>query len=118
MPRTSSNWTIDGMHPAEYAQQWGCGTRDGMRFYNCAAQCPRTGGVMSNPDWDSDDWRKLEEVARAQARAVSRAVRSGAERKRTGWTRKDADNLARLADWAVYMAHRAASTSPWVAPTV
>lgn len=118
MPRTSANWKIDGMHPAEYANLWGSGTRDGMRFYNCAAQCPRTGGVCSNPDWERADWLALEEVARTQARAVSRAVRSGAERKRTGWTVDDARNLSRLADWAVYMAYRDSSTSPWLSRTV
>jgi hypothetical protein len=116
MQRTSAIWAIDGMHPAEYAAQWGYGNHgEGAMFYNCCAQCPVTGGVCSNPDWDREDWLEFEKLARERAAGVSRAVRSG---KGSGWTMDDANNLSRLADWAVYMAHRDSSTSPWLKRTV
>lgn len=103
MPRTANNWKIDGLHPAEYAQQWGSGTRDGARFYNCADVDRYTGETCSNPDWDSEDWRAFAQTAREYARA------------RTG---EDSENLARLAEWGEYMAGRADSSLPWLNRTV
>lgn len=114
MPRTVDRWKIDGLHPAEYANLWGSGTRDGMRFYNCASMNRYTGAVESNPDWDRSDWEALASAARDQSRAVAREVRTAKGRNRTGWTYADCANLDKLADWAVCMANRADSTSPWV----
>ena len=118
MPRTANTWKIDGLHPAEYAAQWGSGTRDGMRFYNCSDQCPRTGGVTSNPDWTREDWSAFVQAVKDQGTGVARAIRTAGGRKRTGWTAEDVRNLQRLAEWGNYMAGRAVSTLPWLATTV
>ena len=118
MPRTASNWTIDGMHPAEYAAQWGSGNSGpGALFYN-ASDSDRWGNVIGNPYWNAKDLRTFAQAARDQGRAVAQAVRTPAGRKRTGWTPKDAANLQRLGEWAEYMAGRARSSLPWLNATV
>ncbi len=122
MPRTASRWTIDGMHPAEYGTLWGCGTRDGMRFYNACAQDSRDGGPCGNPEWGPDEWNALAEVARTMGAKLAR----DAARARSGYkpsasvgvlARADdagSENLSRYADWCVYMAHRAGSSLSWL----
>lgn len=118
MPRTSGTWTIDGMHPAEYAAQWGAGNSgEGALFYN-ASDMDRAGRVIGNPYWDSNEWRTFAGVVRKQGAGVARAIRSASGRKRTGWSAADVRNLQRLAEWAEYMAGRARSTSPFVSPTM
>lgn len=104
MPRTANNWKIDGQHPAEYAQHWGSGTRDGVKFYNCADYDRHSGEVVGNPEWDSDQWSDFARVANQYARTADSA--------------EDSRNLARLAEWAEYMAGRARSTLPWLNRTV
>lgn len=118
MPRTSSNWTIDGMHPAEYAAQWGSGNSgEGALFYN-ASDVDRAGNVIGNPYWNADEWRTFARVVRAQGAGVAKAIRTAKGRKATGWSAAEVANLQRLAEWAEYMAGRARSTSPWVGRTM
>lgn len=119
MPRTASNWTIDGMHPAEYAAQWGSGNSgEGALFYNASDQCRRTGEVIGNPYWDADEWRTFARVVRAQGAGVAKAIRTAKGRKATGWSAADVRNLQRLAEWAEYMAGRASSSLPWLSSTM
>lgn len=118
MPRTSGAWMIDGMHPAEYAAQWGAGNSgEGALFYN-ASDCDRMGRVIGNPYWNASEWRTFAGVVRKQGAGVAAAIRSASGRKRTGWSAADVRNLQRLAEWAEYMAGRARSSLPWLRQTV
>lgn len=119
MPRSVDRWKIDGCHPAEYAAQWGCGNSgEGALFYNASDMDRRTGEVIGNPYWDAEDWERFARAVDSQREGVAAAIRTPAGRERTGWTVEDAANLQRLGEWARYMAGRARSSSPWVAPTM
>jgi len=119
MPRTSSAWTIDGTHPAEYAAQWGSGNSgEGALFYNASDMERHSGRVIGNPYWDADEWRTFARVVREQGARVAESIRTPKGRKATGWSAADVRNLQRLAEWAEYMAGRARSTSPWVGRTM
>lgn len=118
MPRTASNWTIDGMHPAEYAAQWGSGNSgEGALFYN-ASDVDRAGNVIGNPYWNADEWRTFARVVREQGAGVAKAIRTAKGRKATGWSAAEVANLQRLAEWAEYMAGRASSSLPWLSSTM
>lgn len=118
MPSTAGRWKIDGMHPAEYAAQWGAGNSgEEALFYN-ASDCGRRGEVIGNPYWDAAEWREFGRVVRKQCAEVFAAIRTQAGRKRTGWTIRDAQNLQRLAEWSEYMAGRVVSSLPWLSSTM
>jgi len=91
---------IAGVHPAEYAAQWGDGSSsNGSLFYNCSHQA-RPGVVIANPDWTPDDWRRFYKVAHDQAGHVRYMAQTAEGRERTGWSLEDAGNLSLLATWA------------------
>ena len=91
---------IDGVHPAEYAAQWGDGsTSEGCMFYNVSEHAG-PGRVVARASLTPDEWRAFARVARNQAGAVRFQAQTEEGRERTGWTLEDAGNLARLTDWA------------------
>lgn len=91
---------IDGVHPAEYAAQWGDGSNgDGCRYYNCSKQA-RPGVIIANPDWTREDWRAFARIVANEAGRVRFQAQTEEGRKATGWTLDDAGNLSRLAAWA------------------
>jgi hypothetical protein len=118
MPRVANAWKIEGLHPAEYATQWGSTDREGAYFYNVCAQDRRDGGVTSNPDWGREEWEGFVSAVSAQRLRVFAATRTAAERKRTGWSGIEVANLQRLEEWGRYMLGRAVSSLPWLAGTV
>lgn len=112
-------WTIDGLHPAEYAAQWGCGNSgDGALYYNAADVDRRTGETIANPHWSAQDWERFAGVVDAQCAGVASVVDEPHGRRASGWTGRDVQCLAKLADWARYMAGRCRSSLPWLSSTM
>jgi len=102
---------IDGVHPAEYAQRWGCTTHDGVLFYNCS-DC-HCGEAIANTKWGPDEWERFAVVANEQAEGVRDRL-ADTTKDNAGWTRQDILDLRRLSEWAIYQQFTAKSTSPWV----
>jgi hypothetical protein len=103
---------IEGVHAVEYASQWGCGTPDGVLFYNCSDYDPRGRGVIPNPEWTREDWRRFRDVVTRQAQTVEIAIK-GKGRSKSGWTKADADNLRKLAKWVEYYGETLDTRSNW-----
>lgn len=103
-------WSIDGMHPAEYASLWGYGNHgEGALFYNCADYDRRTGQTIANPHWTADDWKRFAQLCRETAAGVAKCRAANP----TDFGPNDAPNLQRLAEWGEYMAGRMASANRW-----
>lgn len=92
--------TIDGEHPAEYAQRWGSPDEDGARFYNCLEYEHHTGRPMARTDWYTGEWDGFLAAIRRLRSQVADAIRTPEGRARTGWGTRDVQQLDALGRWA------------------
>lgn len=88
---------INGVHPADYASQWGDGsTFDGFLFYNCSSTVGRD--VIANPSWSTAQWFALSQAILA---LLSDPTNIEAFRTRASL---DYANLCSLLLWSVHRA--------------
>lgn len=99
---------IEGVPAVEYAAQWGCGTADGVLFYNCS-DADRYGRVVPNPNWEKPQWLAFQAAAARLHTRVAASVAAG----ETNWTTADVRNLEKLVKWAEYYANTFDTRGNW-----
>lgn len=91
--------TIDGVHPAEYAQRWGDGsTADGVLFYNCSDSAH--GRTIARASWGRAQWVEFAAAVVRVRDRVRLVIAAPCGPARNGWTRQDAQHLGQLFRWA------------------